>query len=788
MRITHVITKSWPYGGSQLVTFYWLRNQQAADDVELVVGEEGTLTRVCEDAEIPVHLVPMVNRVFAPIADVRSLLGLWHHFRRSRPDIVHTHCSKAGILGRLAARLAGVPIVVHTFHAPSFHSEQPRYVYWPLRLAERLCVPLADQLMAVSVTTARAFSDVGVCRPDQIKVILDGFDFASFPMRPFRQRNEIKASLGVGPAEQLVVSVGHLAERKRHDVLIDAAATLCPRYPDARFAIVGTGPLEGALRERIRRSGLEGRVILAGHRNDVPEILASADIFVQTSRLEGLARSLLEALYSELAVAATDVGGTCEVIVDGKTGLLISPGSVQDLISALDQLLGSEDLRNRLGRSARAAAAADRSIESMVQGVAGVYNDLAVRKGIRGQKGHGSRRIVFVINSLVPGGAEGHVVRVALGLKQRGWDVSIFCLSRHGALIEKAEAGGVPVTGGVPLPSRPSIWLLWTLIPLYQYLRRSHPDVVATYLTASDVVGPAAARLAGVRHVVTSRRYLHGHRGPKVVLYRCGMLASDRFSERVIAVSDVVARQAIAEGTPPEVVETIRNSVRVPPETGRVVGPFPGSSVVGTVGRLHPDKGYAYLLEAVPVVLDHVPDAHFVIVGEGRERSALEEQAASLGASDHISFLGERLDVPSLLRQFDVFVLPSLREGMPNALLEAMAAGLPVVASGVGGILEIVRDGDNGLLVQPGCAESLAAAIVRLCTNLELRQELALAARQSVVERFGGIEREVAEVEAVYLQLIGHSGGDEHRTPGAATHGEMHALTSSDIQTLTEPP
>jgi glycosyltransferase involved in cell wall biosynthesis len=792
VRITHVITEAWAMGGAQLNTFYSLRYQQADTDVELVVGGDGPLIGVCEEAGIPVRVIPMANRVFAPHADLRSLVGLFLHFRRTRPDVVHTHSSKAGALGRVAARVAGVPIVVHTFHAPSFHSGQPRHVYWPLRLTERLCAPLTDQLIAVSVTTAKEFSDAGVCRPDQVKVVVSGIDFTRFPARPFPGREEIRASLGVEPADPLVVSVGHLSERKAHDVLVDAAAILSDSHPDARFTIVGTGPLEGALRERISRSGLEDRVILTGDRGDIPELLASADIFVQTSRLEGLSRSLVEALYSGLAVVATDVGGTREVVREGETGFLISPGSASELTAALDRLLGNQELRGRLGRSGRAAVVGDRSVEAMGRALDEIYDDLACRKAIRGIPDPGSPHIVYVINSLIAGGAEAHVVRVAVGLKQRGWDVSIFCLSRHGALIERAEAGGVRVVGPVSCESRSSARLLRAVVPLYRYLRRTRPDVVATYLKASDILGSATARLARVQHVVTSRRSVHEYHGLKLFLYRLATFVSDHGSDRVIAVSDGAKRRAIAEGTPPDMVETVYNSVRLPQETGRVAGSFPGSPVIGTVGNLHPAKGHRTLVEALPALVAKLPRARIVLVGQGAEGAILERRALELGVSDHISFLGQRLDVPSLLRQFDLFVFPSLSEGMPNALLEAMAAGLPVVASGVGGILEVVSHGENGLLVPPACPDSLTEAIVRLWSDPDQRRRLGLAARRSVAQRFGSVDREVAETESVYLRLLGHPTPKryptEHRTPapkGRLTEHPGGPAESSDGKAVT---
>jgi glycosyltransferase involved in cell wall biosynthesis len=174
--------------------------------------------------------------------------------------------------------------------------------------------------------------------------------------------------------------------------------------------------------------------------------------------------------------------------------------------------------------------------------------------------------------------------------------------------------------------------------------------------------------------------------------------------------------------------------------------------VIGSVGSLHVRKGYQYLIEAVPLVLTELPGARFVLVGEGPERLRLEQLAAELGVAGRVQFLGQRTDVSAVLPEFDVFVLPSITEGMPNAVLEAMAAGIPVVASRVGGVPEIVQDGETGLLVEPESPSDLARSLVRLGRDAPLRLALTQRALAVVTSRFNP-QREVDETEAVYFQL-----------------------------------
>jgi glycosyltransferase involved in cell wall biosynthesis len=239
----------------------------------------------------------------------------------------------------------------------------------------------------------------------------------------------------------------------------------------------------------------------------------------------------------------------------------------------------------------------------------------------------------------------------------------------------------------------------------------------------------------------------------------------DRCSDAVIAVCEAARQQAIAEGTPAEKIETIYNSVEAQPAPDRSTRLFAGSPVIGTVGRMDSYKGQAYLIGALPVVLIEFPDARFVLIGDGPERECLQSSAERLGVGDRVSFLGTRSDVSVLMSQLDLFVLPSLLEGFPNAVLEAMAARLPIVATRVGGVPELIEDGRTGLLVEPGSAQALAEAIIRIWTDHDLRRGCATAAHEAVRTKYCP-QREAEDTEAVYLRLLAERCG--HARQGVA--------------------
>src|SRR5262249_49773077 len=214
-------------------------------------------------------------------------------------------------------------------------------------------------------------------------------------------------------------------------------------------------------------------------------------------------------------------------------------------------------------------------------------------------------------------------------------------------------------------------------------------------------------------------------------------------------------------GIPPGRIEVIPNGVPLDAKTPAAALSVLRESldidqhhrVVGTVGSLYPVKGHKYLIDAMPSVLGRFPDTVFVIVGQGGLRDELEAHAVRLGLASHLRFLGHREDIQNILSICDIFVLPSLSEGMPLALLEAMAAGLPAVATGVGGVVEVLDDRQTGLVIPPRASDALADKVITLLSDPPLAKELGEAAQHLVAGRFS-LDGMVRAYESVYSELI----------------------------------
>jgi len=360
--------------------------------------------------------------------------------------------------------------------------------------------------------------------------------------------------------------------------------------------------------------------------------------------------------------------------------------------------------------------------------------------------------VVHIINHLGWGGAENLVRDMTRHLRQRGWRATICALSEP-----VHEAGGEAHCLRARAPW--DIAGYWRLRALLCHLR---PDVVHLHLLWAELWGAAAARAAGAPAVITGHCTLDAReRSPLARL--CSRVAVRR-TAATIAISHAVARYRVTRcGDGRERIQVIPNGVELaaPPTAAdrqavrAQIGLAAHAPVIGAVARLHPVKGVGTLVAAAALVARHYPQAGFLVVGGGPLERELREMASALGLDGRLTFTGR---VPSararqLLAAMDIFVLPSLREGLGIAAIEAMAAALPVVASDCGGLAEVVDDGRTGLLFPPGDAVALADKLQALLREPRLGRSLGEAGRRAACKRFS-LDRMVTRVEAIYRTVM----------------------------------
>lgn len=330
------------------------------------------------DAGVSVKFVPM-RREISPLADLRALRGLSRFFRRHDFDVIHCHSAKAGFLGRWAARRArSRAAVAYSPHAFAFQMRAGALRRWLYLALERWAGRWTDLLITACESERSLAVAHRIVPRERTVVVPTGIDLSRFTAEgasaAFRER------LGVPPQHRLVGAVGAVVAQKGHSYLVEAAQTVIERFPHTTFVIAGEGPLRRPLEERAQALGLGRRMRFLGHRDDIPDLLASLDLFVLPSLWEGLPYALLEAMAAGVPVVATDIAGVTDLIRPADTGHLTGAGSAGGLAEAMLAALEDEGASARMAARAREVVASGHSREGMLAALAEVYERLAVER------------------------------------------------------------------------------------------------------------------------------------------------------------------------------------------------------------------------------------------------------------------------------------------------------------------------------------------------------------------------------------------------------------------------
>jgi len=369
IRVCHVITEL-ALGGAQQNTLYTVAHlDRRRFEPILIAGPGGLLDAEARASGVEVHFMDALRRDVSPWHDAAALVSLTKQLRRIGPAIVHTHSSKAGILGRWAARLAGVPHIVHTIHGYGFHPGQSRLTRWAWVTLERLAGRCTTAFIAVSRANLNEGVALGLFPAGRASLIHSGIAIGDFS-GPLDRHDEAARPATVGmvaclKAQKAPLDFVQVASR---------VAALCGR-DKVRFVLVGDGVLRPQVERAIRDEGMEDRVELAGWRRDVPAAMKRFDLLLHTSRWEGLPRVFPEAMATGLPIVATNVDGAPEAIEDGATGYLLPPGDIEGLSRRTAALVLDPGLRHRMGERARAKVSAW-DIDDMVRRQERLYEGL----------------------------------------------------------------------------------------------------------------------------------------------------------------------------------------------------------------------------------------------------------------------------------------------------------------------------------------------------------------------------------------------------------------------------
>lgn len=383
MRIAHVITRM-ILGGAQENTLLCCEGSMRRHGAEVLLitgpalGPEGSLLERARAGEVPLAIVPELRRAIHPWRDLQSYRQIARILRDFRPDVVHTHSAKGGIVGRAAAARLNVPTIVHTVHGAPFHPYQSRLAREFSLRCERWAARRCHALVSVSDAMTELMVAHHVAPREKFTTVYSGLEIEPF-LAAGPQRDTVRGELGFAPDELVVGTIARISPLKGHEYLVGAAPAIVATRPRARFLLVGDGPLRERVASQVAAAGLSERFTFLGlvAPERIPGLIAAMDMVVHVSLREGLARALVQSLLVGRPVISYDVDGAREVVIDGVTGYLLPPKSIDDVASAVARLAADSELRARMGATGRRMFADRFRHERMVDDLHRLYERLA---------------------------------------------------------------------------------------------------------------------------------------------------------------------------------------------------------------------------------------------------------------------------------------------------------------------------------------------------------------------------------------------------------------------------
>lgn len=376
INLLYVITKL-ELGGAQTQLLSLIKGLDKDQyNVFLFTAERGVLVE--EAVAIPslnIHRSKWMERSIHPIKDLFAFLEVFHFIREKKIDIVHTHSSKAGILGRWAAYFAKTKRILHTVHGWSFNDFQRAWVRNFCVWLEKITAQITDQIIVVSEHDKQKGLNCQIGNKAQYHLVRYGIEKTRFETHDRLIRKE----LGIHDQVPIVGTIACLKPQKAPEDFVQLAFLAQQALPEARFLLIGDGELRGKIEKKISELGLNFRIILTGWRRDIPRLLSAMDVFVLTSLWEGLPIAVLEAMAAGVPVIATHTGGVAEVVRDGKEGFLVPCHDISFMLKRVVELLGNTDLREQIARDSKNRLDERFSVEMMIKNSEFLYQDFRER-------------------------------------------------------------------------------------------------------------------------------------------------------------------------------------------------------------------------------------------------------------------------------------------------------------------------------------------------------------------------------------------------------------------------
>ncbi len=747
------LIESLHFGGSEVFLEKLLSrlDRQKFEPLVCCLLEKGQLAPRIESQGVRVEMLGWT--LGSPLSTLRVVGRLAGLLRKERVHLLQTFFYRPEILGALAATLARTPVVVSSQHDVMVPGGRFS------RLLLRMSRAVVRHVVANCEACRRHRELLTGLAPEKVSVIPIGLSQGEL-----RAAQEAKLPAGLqdlcekGP---VVLWVGRFLHVKGPDVFLRAAASVARGFPGARFLMVGEGPMKEELASLAVELRIADAVRMPGEIESLRGILGNSSVMVSSSRSEGFPTVVLEAMAAGTPVVASRVGGVEELIEDGVDGLLFESENSEQLASAVTKLLSEKEFASQLGSRAREKVSRQFMFDETVRRVEALYETL-LRRSLKRETGEerlrelspGPLKVLLCVGRGRIAGTERHVLELVRAFNPDEIQASALVLS-EGELVEKLKEEGARVY----VHKKSFRYDPFLLLRLVRFFRRNCFDVVHGH---PERLACLAAKMAGVPavlmtyHLLGSEPSASVRPGPLwVITEKLRTLAVDF----TISVSEADAAALVREfGRQPDEIRFIANGIHlaaVPAsEKERIAGEFgfdPRARVICTTARLSPQKGIEFLLRAMPHVVRAFPDVVLLIVGTGELEHRLKTLSVQLKLKSHVIFTGYRRDALSFVASSELYVLPSLWEGLPYSLLEAMLAAKPVVTTSV--CSHVVSEGETGLVVPPSDADALGLAMERILRAPDLASRMGRLGRERLEKCFSA-ERMAAETIEVYRDVL----------------------------------
>ncbi len=385
-RVLHIITRM-ILGGAQENTLLSCEGLKKHPDFDVTlltgpaIGPEGELIERARNSGIHTIVLPYLRRELHPWRDIKSFHALLKIIRDINPHIVHTHSSKAGILGRFASYCARVPVTIHTIHGLPYHPYLPWWENQLYILLEKAAARCSDSILCVADAMRKQALAAGVGRSEQYRIVYSGMEIGGY-LKAGKERRPWREKLGISPNEIVVTKIARLFELKGHKYVIEAAPDIISKCPEVKFLFVGDGILRPQLEKKVHELGLDDHFIFTGllPPSDIPFIVAATDILVHASLREGLPRVAVQGLLGGKPVVCFNTDGAPEVVIDNLTGRLIPPKSVRELSEAIIELSQNREKARKMGLKGQKICSQQFSANKMVNDLVKIYNEYCPTK------------------------------------------------------------------------------------------------------------------------------------------------------------------------------------------------------------------------------------------------------------------------------------------------------------------------------------------------------------------------------------------------------------------------